>query len=59
MAEIYNIGSTPETKIRECRPFDVQSIDLEKEYSSTYSEILKIFREAFCLVDITQIIKKL
>ncbi|MBK5720032.1 hypothetical protein JGH11_04025 [Dysgonomonas sp. Marseille-P4677] len=59
MAKIYNIGSAPETKISECRPFDVQSIEIETEYSSTYSEILKILREAFYLVDITKIIRKL
>lgn len=60
MAEYYNIGSSTESKVRECCPFDVQGIELETEYSSsTYSEILKIFREAFSMVDITQIIKKL
>lgn len=58
MAEIYNIGGASENKIREYRSFEAQSIEVENEYSS-YSEILKIFREAFCLVDITQIIRKL
>ncbi|MDR1717863.1 MAG: hypothetical protein LBS20_18670 [Prevotella sp.] len=58
MERIYNIGSSHEAKINECRPFGVQSFDVEAEYS-TYNEILKIFREAFSLVDVTQIIKKL
>lgn len=59
MERIYNIGSSHEAKINECRPFGVQSFDVEAEYSSTYNEILKIFREAFSLVDVTQIVKKL
>ncbi|WP_156032887.1 hypothetical protein [Prevotella sp. 10(H)] len=59
MGKIYNIGSTSETKINECRPFDTHSLEVEREYSNTYSEILRIFREAFSLVDITQIIKKI
>lgn len=59
MERIYNVGSGHESKINECCPFDVQGFDVEVEYSSTYNEILKIFREAFSLVDVTQIIKKL
>ncbi len=60
MVKIYNIGSSQDAKINECRPFDIQGQEIVGEFSSTaYSEILKIFREAFALIDITQVIKKL
>jgi len=60
MAKIYNIGNSQRNDVSECRPFDVQKQEEEtNEYTSAYSEVLRILKEAFRLVDITQIIKKL
>ncbi|MDR1882252.1 MAG: hypothetical protein LBR26_05650 [Prevotella sp.] len=59
MERIYNIGSARESKIGEYRSFDVPDLGVEAECSSAYNEILNILREAFSLVDITRIIKKL
>ena len=60
MGKIYNIESNQKSNVSECRPFeDVVRREEENENSSTYTEVLKILKEAFSLVDITKIIRKL
>lgn len=59
MAKIYNIESNQKTNVSECRPFETDSKEEVNESSSAYVEVLKILKEAFSLVDITKIIKKL
>lgn len=54
MTKNYSIEVNKNSKIRECS-FDVQKQNIEY---STYSEILKIFREAFSIIDINKIIRK-
>jgi hypothetical protein len=54
MTKNYSIEVNQDSKIREYS-FDVQQQNME---CSTYSEILKIFREAFSLIDINKIIRK-
>lgn len=54
MTKNYNIEVNQDSKIREYS-FNVQKQNVEY---STYSEILRIFREAFSLVDINKIIRK-
>ncbi|MFV0468835.1 MAG: hypothetical protein ACK5MK_07920 [Dysgonomonas sp.] len=61
MSKIYNIPTSPEKTITNCS-FEITKIENKevKETSvATYSEILKIFKEAFSLIDITKIIKGL
>lgn len=53
MAKICSIENTQKS-IKEFRSFDIQT----NECSPTYSEILRILKEAFSFVDINQIIKK-
>jgi len=58
MAKIYNIENSQKNEVSECRPFDVQK-QQEEEAVSAYTEVLRILKEAFSFVDITQIIKRL
>ncbi|GAB6008230.1 hypothetical protein [Dysgonomonas reticulitermitis] len=57
MTKTYNLDNSQNSNIREYR-FDIQQ-EAMKELSPTYSEVLRILREAFSLVDITQIVKKI
>lgn len=59
MAKFYNIESSTKKEITECRPFDTPKQEEVNEVSSTYMEVLKIFKEALSYVDIMKIIKKL
>ena len=64
MAEIFNLKNTQESSVSECRPFETTRVEItrkeeENQGSSAYVEVLKILKEAFDLVDITRIIKKL
>jgi len=56
MTKIYTIETTRDTKANACYSFDMQ--ENEVKYTSAYDEILKIFREAFSLVDMSVILKK-
>ncbi|NDW18051.1 hypothetical protein D0T53_03855 [Dysgonomonas sp. 216] len=59
MAKIYNIENSHKSETSECRPFDVKEQKEElNEYTSAYAEVLRILKEAFSFVDITQIIKR-
>ena len=59
MAKFYNIESNKKSEVSECNPFDVSKQEEKVEYSSTYVEVLRIFKEALSYVDIMKIIKKL
>lgn len=59
MAKFYNIGNS-KRDVSECNPFEVtQKQEEVVEETSTYQEVLKIFKEALSYVDIMKIIKKL
>ncbi len=60
MAKIYNIQNSQKVDVSECRPFE-EPLKKEEvnENASAYTEVLKILKEAFNLVDITKIFKKL
>lgn len=58
MAKIFNI-QRQEKNSKDCT-FDVNKLENKEVHEvSTYNEILKIFKEAFDLIDITKIIKGL
>lgn len=57
MTKTYSLDNSQNSNIREYR-FDIQQ-EAMKELTPTYSEVLRILREAFSLVDITQIVKKI
>ena len=60
MANFYNIENSQNKEVSECRPFEAPKKEEEvNEYTSAYSEVLRILKEAFSFVDITQIIKRL
>ncbi|MBB4035006.1 hypothetical protein GGR21_000893 [Dysgonomonas hofstadii] len=56
MTKTYTIETTRETKTEACYSFNMQDDDVK--YNSAYNEILRIFREAFSLVDMSVILKK-
>jgi len=59
MAEFYNVENR-KREVSECNPFEANKNQEEvKEVTSTYDEVLRIFREALSYVDIMKIIKKL
>lgn len=58
MNKVYSIENTQDRKMGECCPFDIQSQDAFNN-SSTYDEVLRILREAFKMVDIGTIIRKM
>ena len=58
MSKIFNIQSQEKTS-KDCS-FDLNKIENQDvQEKSTYHEILKIFKDAFDLIDITKIIKGL
>ncbi|NDW09110.1 hypothetical protein [Dysgonomonas sp. 520] len=58
MSKIYNIQNQ-EKAANDCS-FDISKIENKEVHEKgTYQEILKIFKEAFDLIDITKIIKGL
>ena len=57
MTKIYTIETTRDTKADTCYSFGMQQDD-EVRHISAYNEILRIFREAFSLVDMSAILKK-
>jgi hypothetical protein len=59
MAKIYNIESVRKSEISECNPFEIVEKEEVNESTSAYTEVLKILKEAFSLVDITKIIRNL
>ena len=59
MPEFYNIESNRKRDVSECNPFEVDKKQHEVECTSTYEEVLRIFKEALSYVDIMKIIKKL
>ena len=59
MAKIYHIESAQKSEILECSPFETVEKEEANESVSTYSEVLRILKEAFSLVDITKIIRNL
>ncbi|MDL2303303.1 hypothetical protein LJC28_02795 [Dysgonomonas sp. OttesenSCG-928-D17] len=52
MSKIYAIKANSESKVNEYCSFGIQ------KQNAAYVEVLKIFREAFSLVDITTVIRK-
>lgn len=59
MAEFYNIENR-KREVSECNPFDTtENKENSIESTSTYDEVLRIFKEALSYVDIMKIIKKL
>lgn len=59
MAKFYNIENS-KRDVSECNPFELAKQQEEVvEETSTYQEVLKIFKEALSYVDIMKIIKKL
>lgn len=59
MTKIYTINSSQETQIENYCSLEIQKQDITNQYSPTYSEILRIFKEAFSKIDMSQIIKKI
>ncbi|MDR1809093.1 MAG: hypothetical protein LBR34_01645 [Prevotella sp.] len=60
MAKIFNIESIQKSEISECNPFEIiAEKDEVNESTSAYTEVLRILKEAFSLVDITKIIRNL
>ena len=60
MAKFYNVERNEDGRVSEFDPFRVNKKQQEApEYSSTYQEVLRIFKEALSYVDIVKIIKKL
>lgn len=60
MAKFYNVESNSKREVSECNPFGANKQHEEvKEATSTYEEVLNIFKEALSYVDIMKIIKKL
>ncbi|MFR9166772.1 MAG: hypothetical protein ACLVKO_11345 [Dysgonomonas sp.] len=60
MARFYNIETNKKSNVSECDPFAITDKQEENtEYASTYTEVLRIFKEALSYVDITKIIRRL
>lgn len=57
MAKTYSIDTNYDMKANNCYSFDTRQKD--NESAPTYSEVLKIFRKAFSLVDMNSILKKM
>lgn len=57
MAKTYSIDTNYDMKANNCYSFSAQQKN--NESTPAYSEVLKIFRKAFSLVDMNSILKKM
>lgn len=59
MAEFYNVDDTRDTS--KCHQFDLSKAEesLKDEMSSSYVEVLRIFRQAIDLIDLPKFLRKI
>lgn len=58
MAKFYNVDETKDTS--KCHQFDLAKAEesLKDEMSSSYIEVLRIFRQAIDLIDLPKFLKR-